>query len=141
MVFKMEIIKTIRIKSSPDNIFNLYQDIKSWLVWDPEVSSVDIPNGLTIGAKGILKPKKGPKTSIEITEVTQGKSFTVSSKLPLCHMLFKHELVKDDEGTIVIHSVTFSGPFQFLFKYLIGKSIQKSLPSTLCSLKSFIEGK
>jgi hypothetical protein len=56
-------------------------------------------------------------------------------------MLFKHELVKDDEGTIVIHSVTFSGPFQFLFKYLIGKSIQKSLPSTLCSLKSFIEGK
>lgn len=55
-------------------------------------------------------------------------------------MLFKHELVKDDEGTIVIHSVTFSS-FQFLFKYLIGKSIQKSLPSTLCSLKSFIEGK
>lgn len=62
----MEIIKTIRIKSSPDNIFNLYQDITSWLVWDPEVSSVDIPNGLTIGAKGILKPKKVQKHLLKL---------------------------------------------------------------------------
>lgn len=136
----MKIIESIRVNSPPNNIFDLYQDITSWVDWDPEVSFVSIPNGLTIGAKGILKPKKGPKTPIEITEVTQGKSFTVSSKLPFCQMQFKHELIKDNEETLVVHSVIFSGPFRFLFKYLIGTSIQKSLPSTLCSLKNFIEG-
>ena len=137
----MKIIESILIKSSPEDIFNLYKDITSWLTWDPEISSIDIPNGLTIGAKGTLKPKKGPKASIEITEVTQGKTFTVSSKLPLCYMLFKHELIEDKEGTIVIHSVSFSGPFQFLFKHLIGRSVKKSLPITLYSLKKIIEGK
>lgn len=137
----MKITESIRIKSPAESIFNLYQDITSWPVWDPEVSFVNVPNGLTLGAKGLLKPRKGPKASIEITEFTKGKSFTVSSKLPFCHMLFKHELMEDNEETVVEHSVTFSGPFQFLFKYLIGRSIQNSLPSTLYSLKNFIEGK
>lgn len=137
----MKITESIRIKSSPEIIFNLYQDTASWPIWDPEVSFVNMPNGLNLGAQGILKPKSGPKAVIKITEFTEGKSFTVTSKLPLCRMLFKHELIRDNQETVVKHSICFSGPFQVLFKYLIGRSIKKSLPSTLHSLKKFVEGR
>lgn len=135
----MQITESIRIKSTADKIFNLYLDVESWAKWDPEVDFVHLPDGLKVGAKGSLKPRQGPKASIEITEVTIGKSFIVSSKLPFCQMLFAHDLSAENGETLVSHTITFSGPLSFLFEFLIGKSIRNSLPATLYSLKKSIE--
>lgn len=129
----------IEIKATADNIFEFYTDISSWPQWDPEVEYVKLSKGLVFGSKGILKPQKGPKASIEITELTLGKSFTVSSKLPLCKMSFKHEITEQQGASIVSHSVTFTGPLSFVFKSLIGKSLRTTLPNTLSSLKKYAE--
>ncbi|WP_339492583.1 SRPBCC family protein [Pseudomonas sp. EA_15y_Pfl2_R67] len=131
----MQIKESIEIKTEPGRVFRLYQDAAHWVDWDPEVTAASLPDGLKLGAKGWLKPRGGPKANIQIVEVTQGKSFSVQSRLPLCHMLFGHSLSASGEWTVATHWVEFSGPLSFLFRYLVGRSIQASLPNTMRGLK------
>jgi hypothetical protein len=131
----MTIKASIEISAEPERVFRLYQDAAHWVDWDTEVTAASLPEGLKQGAKGWLKPKGGPKASIQVVEVTPGKSFSVQSRLPLCRMLFGHSLSATGGWTVATHWVEFSGPLSFLFRYLIGKSIQASLPNTMLGLK------
>lgn len=133
----MPIKASIEIKQTPEQVFRLYQDAARWIDWDPEVTAARLPGGLKLGARGWLKPKRGPKANIEIVEVTPGRSFSVQSRLPLCRMLFGHSLASSSESgsTVATHWVEFKGPLSFLFRPLIGRSIQASLPNTMRGLK------
>ena len=116
-------------------VFALYEDVTSWPRWDSEIEAVHLPEGLNPGAVGWLKPRKGPKAQIEISEVVPGKSFTVLGRLPLCQMRFGHELESKGDTTTVTHWVRFIGPLAFLFRLVIGSGIDATLPDTLIGLK------
>ena len=133
----MPITASVEIKTEPEHIFRLYQDAARWIDWDPEVTAASLPAGLKLGAKGWLKPRSGPKAKIEIVEVTPGQSFSVQSRLLLCRMLFGHSLASSGESgsTVATHWVEFKGPLSFVFRRLIGRSIQASLPNTMRGLK------
>lgn len=131
----MQIKASIEIKTEPDRVFRLYQDAAHWVDWDPEVTAASLPDGLKLGAKGWLKPRSGPRANIQVVEVTQGTSFSVQSRLPLCRMWFGHSLSASSGSTVATHWVEFRGPLSFLFRYLVGRSIQASLPNTMCGLK------
>jgi len=135
----MEIKESIEIRSTPAQVFRLYRDAARWTDWDPEVRCASLPGGLELGAKGWLKPRVGPKANIQIVEMTEGMSFSAQSRLPLCRMEFGHLLTEKEGGTVATHWVEFSGPLSFLFRYLVGRSIQASLPNTMQGLKKFSE--
>ena len=135
----MKIKESIEIRSKPEQVFQLYQKAECWADWDPEVASASLPDGLILGAKGWLKPRTGPKANIQIVEVTEGKSFSVQTRLPLCRMLFGHRLVENDACTVATHWIEFSGPLSFLFRHLVGRPIQASLPNTMRALKQYSE--
>ncbi|NBF05697.1 hypothetical protein GV819_25715 [Pseudomonas sp. Fl5BN2] len=137
----MQIKESIVIRANPQQVFGLYQDAAGWAGWDPEVTGASLPDGLNQGATGWLKPRTGPKASIQIVEVSEGRSFSVQSRLPLCRMLFGHSLAPNDQGTVATHWVEFSGPLSFVFRRLIGKSIQASLPNTMRGLKQASEAR
>ncbi|MNW05396.1 hypothetical protein D3C71_2016340 [compost metagenome] len=52
-------------------------------------------------------------------------------------MLFGHSLASSGESgsTVATHWVEFKGPLSFVFRRLIGRSIQASLPNTMRGLK------
>ena len=133
----MPITASVEIKTEPEHIFRLYQDAARWIDWDPEVTAASLPAGVKIGAKGGRKPRSGRKGKIEVVEVTPGQSFSVQSRLPLCRMLFGHSLASSGESgsTVATHWVEFKGPLSFVFRRLIGRSIQASLPNTMRGLK------
>ena len=133
------ITHSINIETSTEAIFAYYKDIASWYKWDRDVSEVFLKDGLTIGSMGWLKPKNGPKANIYISEVELNKSFTVESKLPFCRLIFGHKLEHKGNYTHTTHSAEFVGPLSFIFRRLIGKQIDKTLPETLLSLKKICE--
>lgn len=135
----MPIQASIEIRATPEQVFQLYQKAEAWPEWDPEVRSASLPGGLQVGATGWLQPKSGPKSKIEIVEVTPGRSFTVQSRLPLCRMVFGHKLEPRDGITVATHWVEFSGPLSPVFQRLIGSSIGATLPNTMQGLKRFSE--
>jgi hypothetical protein len=137
----MQIEESVTIKATPEQIFPYYEKVSGWSSWDPDVQSSSIDGEFKTGAKGRLKPTKGPAAKIEFTEITKNKSFTTMSKLPLCTMRFVHELVPSGEGTEVTHTVTFSGLFSPLFSRLIGTGIKNGLPATMQGLKNAVESR
>lgn len=134
----MDFANSITINASKETIFAHYADVASWPVWDKEVKAVTL-GGLEVGSTGSLQPRSGPRAMITISELTPNTSFTVTSKLPLCKMQFGHELTSMGETTKATHSVDFSGPLAFLFRRLIGREIEKKLPTTLQGLKGVSE--
>ena len=137
----MQIKASIEINTEPERVFGLYQEAAHWVDWDPEVTAASLPDGLKLGAKGWLKPKSGPKAKIKIVEVTQGKSFSVQTRLPLCRMCFGHSLSSSNGSTVATHWLEFKGPLSFLFRYLVGRSIKASLPNTMRGLKRASEAR
>lgn len=135
----MRISQTVRIAARPEDVFCFYTNADTWPKWDPEVVEVALPHGLRIGATGWLKPRKGPRASIRITDVQPARSFTVESKLPLCRMVVGHELTAERDVTVVTHWVAFTGPLGFLFRRLIGSQIRATLPGTMEGLKHACE--
>ena len=137
----MQFEERIRIKATPEQIFAIYMNVSAWSNWDPDVLSSSIDGEFVSGIKGKLKPSKGPEAKIEFTEVTNNKSFTTISKLPLCKMSFEHELAPLGEETEAIHRVVFSGLLSPLFGRLIGSGIKKGLSATMQGLKNAAESR
>jgi len=137
----VKIVEKIRIQATPEQIFHFYEDVSRWSSWDPDVQSSSIDGDFITGAKGRLKPAKGPDAKIEFTEITKNQSFTTISKLPLCTMRFVHELLPSGEATEVVHKVVFSGLLSPLFGRLIGTGIRKGLPATMQGLRNAVESK
>lgn len=131
------IFHRIEIKAPPEVVFAHYQNVPTWPLWDSETSAVALAN-LHVGTEGWLKPRQGPKAAIRVAQCEPNHSFTIESQLPLCRMQFGHELHTSNTNadcTTATHWVRFSGPLAFVFRRLIGRSIDKTLPATLAGLK------
>jgi len=131
----------ISIDSDPATVYSVYKDVSGWSQWDVELVSSSLESDFAVGTIGKLKPKGGPESKILLTEVTDNQSFTVECGLPLCKMHFVHELKPIDTGTEVVNQLNFSGLLGPVFGRLMGKSISKTIPTSLAGLKEFIENK
>ncbi len=123
----------------PQSIWNLWKDVAAWTRWDHEVEKCALDGAFAVGTRGTLKPKGGPTTRFEIVELEALKRFTNRSLLPLCRLEFIHTLSTLGEQTVVEHRVQMNGPLTFLFRRLIGTSIEKGLPQTVFQLVAMAE--
>lgn len=135
----MQYVEKININASAEDVFSVYKNVADWPSWDHDVLTSQLNGEFEVGTKGELKPKEGPKTKMELIEVTPNQSFTVECKLPLCKMHFVHELKPDGQSTEVTNKIIFSGLLTPVFGRIIGREIQKTLPSSLQGLKQHLE--
>jgi Polyketide cyclase / dehydrase and lipid transport len=134
----MQFETSTTIAAAADTIFALYADVPNWPSWDPDAKAASIEGAFVSGAKGVITPNGGPKSTIYFTEVIRNRSFTVDCNLPLCLMRFEHELEAAGDGTggtRATHRVIFSGALAFFFGRVIGSGMKKSLPQALAGLK------
>lgn len=122
-------------------LFQIYEDVSNWHVWDPDTQRAFLDGPLSVGAKGKLTPTKGNTVPMRVTEVTRDRSFTVEARIPLFRMVFEHELHPNIGGTEVVHRVTLSGPLLFILGRMLGKQIDSGLPVTLKKLKQLAEAR
>ena len=129
------------IAAPSDVIFEIYEDVANWHIWDPDTKQATLDGPLRVGAKGKLTPTKGNSVPMLVTEAVNNRSFTVESKIPLFRMVFEHELRPLQAGTEIVHRVTFSGLLSVLFGPMLVKQLNAGLPVTLSKLKQLAESK
>ena len=135
----MKFEDSIRINSTPENVFTIYKDVANWPVWDPETVSASIDGDFAVGTTGKIKPGKEPETKITWVEVTPNKSFTVECKLPLCKMQFIHEMTEDNDQTLVVNRIELTGLLSSIFGLLIGTKLKEGVRQSLVGLKDHME--
>lgn len=134
----MTITHSISINVPRTVVFSVYSKVASWPSWDSEITKVQLPE-LRQGATGWLKPRHGPKARITVIETIQDRSFTIESRLPFCRVQFEHALTEENGTTTATHRVHFIGPLSAIFRRMIGKGIDQTLPQTLAGLKKAAE--
>jgi hypothetical protein len=119
-------------KITKKQVWSVWSDVANWNKWDDDIESSEgiFSNNATL----LIKPKKGPQVTASIV-CEQDRSFTVRSKLPLGTKLeFSHFLTETPAGIKITHGVMIRGPLTFLFKYIIGKGVEKNLPCAMNKL-------
>ncbi|MDI9356345.1 MAG: hypothetical protein QM536_04870 [Chitinophagaceae bacterium] len=114
--------------ATKEQIWKLWTDVPNWNVWDKEVETSKLFGQFQTGTKGILKPVEGPKAKFEIIELTNLKSFTIRSFLPLCKMDFIHTINQAKDRLEITHKIVMTGFMTFLFSRAIGHKIKGGLP-------------
>jgi hypothetical protein len=134
----MDIRHGIDIAAPVGTVFALYAEPRRWPEWDSETVAVEL-SALLPGEAGWLTPRKGPRARVRVSEVVPDRSFTVEAALPLCRMRFGHELDARQGWTRATHWVDFTGLLAFVFRRLVGRGIDATLPATLAGLKAAAE--
>ena len=135
----MNVEHSVIIDCPPQVVFSVYKDVGSWPEWDPDIEAVHLEGEFAAGSKGWLKPVGAPKTATTMLQVVDNQSFIVESSLPLCKMRFEHELEPIGDKTKATHRVIFTGIAAPVFSRLVSGKINKTIDSTMQSLKNFSE--
>lgn len=130
---------TIKVESSREQIWKLWSDVGNWKDWDKTIEYSKLEGDFKQGSKGILKPKKGPKTKFEILEIDYLKKFTSRSNLPLAKMDFIHELTEKEGELYLTHRLEIKGVLSPIFSRIIGENIIKELPEVMSELSNLSE--
>jgi len=117
--------------ATPEQLWKRYADPPTWPEWDHKTESVTLDGPFAVGTTGKLKPVGGPKTKFRLLEVTDRRSFTDVSFLPLAKMHFSHKIDPAAGGASITHTVKISGPLSPLFARVIGKKIAAELPRAM----------
>jgi uncharacterized protein YndB with AHSA1/START domain len=121
----------VRCKASPAQVFKLWSDVTNWRRWDSEVEHSQLDGPFVVGSRGTLKPKGGPSTSFVLTAVERDVKFADRSFLPLATLDFTHTLRVEQGETVILRQVEMRGLLTFLFRRIIGSTIEKGLPGAV----------
>jgi hypothetical protein len=136
----MKFDHTVKTIAPPEKIWAALTDVERWPEWDTELASAALGSSFALGAKGRLKPKRGPATDFTISELTPRESYAFTTRLPLCELKVRRYLTRKDGGaTYFTHEVSFVGPLYFVFGNLLGRRYREALPVVMENLRKTAE--
>jgi len=114
-----------------EEIWRLWADVTNWPKWDKELEYCKIDGSFIVGNHFILKPIKGPKVKIILSEVVINKKFTDYTKFPGAIMYDAHELEETMDGLRITSTITVKGFLGFLWRNLVAKNVAASVPNQI----------
>ncbi|MBI3519387.1 MAG: SRPBCC family protein [Bacteroidetes bacterium] len=114
--------------ATAQQLWKLFSNVNQWHTWDTGIEYAKMEGAFVKGNRFILKPKGGPKVSIELVETTPDKSFTDFTRFPLAKMYGTHLFEETAEGLKVTTTMKVEGLLSFLWIKLVAQGIVDSLP-------------
>lgn len=124
---------------SKEQVWATWSEVSNWNKWDDDIESSEGVFG--DNSTLLIRPKSGPSITATMTCVPD-ESFTVNSNLPLWTRLeFVHIIKNSSAGLEITHGIKISGPLTFLFRYIIGRSVEANLPIAMEKLVQIAKSK
>ena len=117
-----------------EQIWKLYASPETWNTWDHETEWARLNGPFEAGSTIDFKPKSGGKIVTLIARCVPLQQVTDKTKLPLATLVFDHVLEQRNEGLLVTHTITITGPLTFIWKRVIGYKIAEGLPVSMQNL-------
>jgi hypothetical protein len=107
--------------ASRASLWTLWSNPNRWSEFDRGVSWARLDGELAQGAKIELKPKGGPKSTVDVVAFEPGERFAILAKLPLAKMRFEHAVLDSgDGGSRLSSEIRVTGALSWLFPRLFG---------------------
>ncbi len=132
--------RTLETSASPERVWRLWSDVRTWPEWNPDVLAVQIGGPFATGAAGTMTTKAGGTHAITLTDVQPGRSFRLeTSPAPLSTFVFRCDVRPGASGSTIGQSVSMRGPLGGLFSALMGRGIAEGFEPILAGLKAAAE--
>jgi uncharacterized protein YndB with AHSA1/START domain len=119
----------------PERVWAILTDVPSWAAWNPGIAAVELDGPVVAGARGTSRRPGGPRSSLEITDVVDGRALGTRVRLPLLDLRFAWELEPSAAGGVEIrHRATMSGAGERVFRRTIGPRLEHSMAASLDGL-------
>lgn len=120
---------------SLEQIWQVWADINRWHEWDTAIEYARTTEPFQKGCRFELKPKGGPKVTIEIVECDLNKQFTDLTRFPLAKMYGRHEMKLITQGRVRLKTtMSIEGPLAFLWRKLVAQKIVDDLPGDTANI-------
>ena len=126
--------------AGPDAFFARWVDHATWSQWSPDTAWVRVEGPVREGARGVLKPKSGPRVRFQITTCDPGREYTDTSRLPGARLVFRHtaQPVPGGGTTLDVH-VGLEGPLARVWARILGGGFRESAQTDLDRLVRLVE--
>ena len=132
--------KTLETTASPESVWRLWSDVRTWPGWNPDVEAVNIDGPFAAGTTGSMTTKAGGTHAVTLTDVQPGRSFRLeTSPAPLSTFTFLCEIRPNGVGSTISQSVSMRGPLGGLFSAMMGKRMAEGFQPILAGLKAAAE--
>ncbi len=126
----------------PSAFFACWADMATWPEWNSDTEWVRLDGPFTAGARGVLKPRGGPRVKFEVTALVPDREFTDVSRLAGARLTFRHLVQARPDGGCDLHvTITMSGPLGWLWTRALGKGAAASLAPDLAGLVAAAEAR
>jgi carbon monoxide dehydrogenase subunit G len=132
---------TIAVDATKEKVWETLIDVTNWKNWDTELKSSQLNGDFTVGAKGTLMLRKGPKLDFHISEIVPNETYTFKTKMPLGYLEIKRTVIEDNRKILFNDDIQFTGISKRFFGLLLGGGFRKVLPEVMENLKKIAEKK
>lgn len=130
---------SLNTTAPPEKIWQIWTDTKTWHVWDTGLKNVILNGKFSKGTEGVIIPDNGPKSKFIITQITEHKTYTFKTKIPMGWLVITRALYATNGKTQFMHQVEFTGPLKKVLGLFIGKKYRQMLPQVLTNIKQLAE--
>ena len=124
-----------RTTASPSAVFAQWADTATWPEWDAGTEWVHLDGEFAEGARGVLKPRGGPKVSFVIDRLVPEHQFVDTTSLLGARLTFHHEVSAHEEGGSGIHvAISMVGPLRRVWARILGTGLRRDLQPSLDQL-------
>ena len=108
--------ESIITAASSDEVFARIADSERHPDWSHDLEWVRLDEPVREGARGMLKPKGGPKSRFVVSALVPGSVFADTTFLPGARVTFHHEVHPEGDGSRLLVRVTLEGRLAWLWK-------------------------
>lgn len=130
---------TISVNSTIDKVWQNLTNVQSWHKWDTELIAAKLEGDFTVGAKGTMIPKTGPKLKFYISEITSNKSYIINTIMPVGELVIKRSLTAENNTVQFTDDIAFTGFLKYIFGFILGGKFRKVLPNVMSQFKKIAE--
>lgn len=127
---------TTTTELAADRLYRAITEITRWPEWDNEIETISHDGRLAPGTLFMLKPKGGPKVTIEIVEATAPTRFDDVTYLPLARMGTSHRFTPLAQGTRIDIVIWVRGILGFFWDLIL---VRKQAAGTADQVRAFLD--
>ena len=125
--------------ASPGAFFSRWVDHDGWPQWSPDTEWVRLDGPVQLGARGVLKPKGGPKVKFFISALSEDHQYADTSVFPGARLIFDHTAIHDGDRTELRAQVTLTGALARVWALILDKGFKDSVQADLDRLVRIVE--
>lgn len=119
--------------------FTRWVDHGSWHQWSPDTEWVRVEGPVRTGARGLLKPRGGPRVKFVISTCEPDREYTDTTHLLGARMVFEHTVSESAGGTDLQVQITVDGSLARVWATILGKGFRASAQADLDRLVQLVE--